>query len=131
MPDSEEPYGTARRRSSQIIRVVEDSELSARRTLRELDVNRSSFYEWYRRYRLHGYDGLPNQSPSPKRFWNRIPETEKKRIVKTALEHPERSPRELARSRRRPPYSFLGQGQGKCRLTICGSGALYQLNSEK
>lgn len=80
----------------EIIRVVEDSELSARRTLRELDVNRSSFYEWYRRYRRGGYDGLANGSSSPKRFWNRIPETEKERIVHTALEHPERSSRELA-----------------------------------
>jgi transposase InsO family protein len=80
----------------EIIRVVEESELSARRTLRELDVNRSSFYEWYQRYRLGGYDGLANRRSSPKRFWNRIPDTEKKRIVQTALEHPERSPRELA-----------------------------------
>lgn len=80
----------------EIIRVVEDSELSARRTLQELDVNRSSFYEWYRRYRAGGYDGLANGSPSPKRFWNRIPETEKERIVQMALEQPERSPRELA-----------------------------------
>jgi len=31
-----------------IIRLVEDSELSVRRTLVELKVSRSSFYRWYR-----------------------------------------------------------------------------------
>ena len=33
----------------EIIRLVEESELSVRQTLLELDVNRSSFYEWYDR----------------------------------------------------------------------------------
>ena len=31
-----------------IIRLVEDSELSIRRTLVEINVSRSSFYRWYR-----------------------------------------------------------------------------------
>jgi transposase-like protein len=35
----------------EIIRLVEESELSVRQTLLELDVNRSSFYAWYGRYR--------------------------------------------------------------------------------
>jgi transposase InsO family protein len=80
----------------EIIRLVEGSELSVKRTLTELGVNRSSFYAWYRRYAAGGYDGLANHSPAPRRFWNRIPEPEKERIVRVALEHPERSPRELA-----------------------------------
>ena len=33
----------------EIIRLVEGSDLSARDTLRELQVNRSTFYAWYRR----------------------------------------------------------------------------------
>jgi putative transposase len=33
----------------EIIRLVEESELPVKRTLQELDVNRSSFYEWYDR----------------------------------------------------------------------------------
>tara|TARA_B100001245_G_scaffold184754_1_gene142924 strand:+ start:241 stop:414 length:174 start_codon:yes stop_codon:yes gene_type:complete len=35
-----------------IIRLVEDSELSVRRTLVELKISRSSFYRWYRAYEL-------------------------------------------------------------------------------
>ena len=33
----------------EIIRLVEDSDLPVRRTLRELQVNRSTFYVWYRK----------------------------------------------------------------------------------
>ncbi len=40
-----------------IIRLVEDSELSIRRTLKEINVSRSSFYRWYRAYERHGFEG--------------------------------------------------------------------------
>ena len=42
----------------EIIRLVETSELPAKQTLAELDVPRSTFYDWYRRYLEAGYDGL-------------------------------------------------------------------------
>ena len=80
----------------EIIRMVEGSDLPVKRTLEELQVNRSSFYEWYRRYRNDGYDGLAVKPPHPRRFWNRIPEPEKEQLVAIALEHPEQSPRQLA-----------------------------------
>ena len=80
----------------EIIRMVEGSDLPVKRTLEELQVNRSSFYEWYRRYRADGYDGLALKPPKPRRFWNRIPEPEKEQVVAIALEHPEQSPRQLA-----------------------------------
>ena len=80
----------------EIIRLVEESELPVARTLRELDVSRSSFYEWYGRYREGGYDGLALRKREARRFWNRIPEAERKHVVKIALERPEDSPRQLA-----------------------------------
>lgn len=80
----------------EIIRLVDESSLSARRTLEELDVNRSTFYTWYRRYEEGGYDGLANRKPALRRFWNRIPASEKERVVSIALERPEESPRQLA-----------------------------------
>lgn len=80
----------------EIIRIVEDSKLSVRKTLAELDVNRSSFYAWYNSYLKDGYDGLRKNKQGPKQFWNKIPETEKKMIVDRALEMPDKSPRELA-----------------------------------
>jgi len=80
----------------EIIRIVEASELSIRRTLKELDVPRSTFYNWYRRYSEAGYDGLAERKPNPKRLWNCIPECEKQRVQQIALERPELTPRELA-----------------------------------
>ena len=80
----------------EVIRLVEESELSVRRTLEELDVNRSTFYRWYKAYRDHGYEGLLSSSKSPKQFWNKLPESVKEQCLEVALEHPELSPRELA-----------------------------------
>ena len=80
----------------EVIRLVEDSELSVRRTLEELDVNRSTFYRWYKAYRDQGYEGLVAKSKSPRQFWNKLPESVKEQCLEVALEHPELSPRELA-----------------------------------
>lgn len=80
----------------EIIRLVEGSALPVKRTLRELDVPRSSFYRWYQSYVEEGIEGLENEKPTPRRFWNRIPEWERERVVERALARPEQSPRELA-----------------------------------
>ena len=80
----------------EVIRLVEESALSVRQTLRELGINRSTFYAWYRRYAEDGYDGLSDRKPRPKKFWNRIPEPVKEQVVAIALENPAKSPRELA-----------------------------------
>jgi putative transposase len=80
----------------EIIRLVEESELPVRQTLLELDVSRTSFYEWYARYCDGGYDALAARKPQARRFWNRIPDLERRRVVKTALARPEDSPRQLA-----------------------------------
>lgn len=57
----------------EVIRLVEGSVLPSKQTLRELDVPRSSFYRWYRRYREEDYDALANKPLNARRFWNRIP----------------------------------------------------------
>jgi putative transposase len=43
----------------EIIRIVEDSELSTSQTLKELGIHRSNVYNCYRRYLEEGVDG-PN-----------------------------------------------------------------------
>jgi len=80
----------------EIIRIVEESELPVKRTLEELDVNRSTFYKWYDKYKKKGYEGLKNQSSTPKRLWNKIPEQIREFVVEMAIKLPEKSPRELA-----------------------------------
>jgi len=80
----------------EVIRLVDESPVSVKQTLIELDINRSTYYEWYRRYQQGGYEALANRYRPPKQFWNQIPPWEKQRVVEIALEHPEKSPRELA-----------------------------------
>lgn len=80
----------------EIIRIVEESELSVPQTLRELGIHRSTFYGWYRRYLKEGASGLGLTKPKARGFWNRIPDEVKDQVVEKALEQTELSPRELA-----------------------------------
>lgn len=80
----------------EIIRLVERSELSAKRTLAELGIERSTFYRWYARYLKFGYDGLAPQQRPRQPVWNEIPLDRKQEIVELALDFPELSSRELA-----------------------------------
>jgi len=80
----------------EIIRLVEGSYLSARRTLDKLGIPRTTFYRWYDRYLMRGEAGLEDQSPKPVHVWNRIPDEVRSKVVKLALKETELSPRELA-----------------------------------
>ena len=52
----------------EIIRLVEQSHLPARRTLEMLGVRPSTFYRWYDRYRAGGPEALEDKSSKPDRF---------------------------------------------------------------
>jgi putative transposase len=80
----------------EIIRLVEASELPVKQTLAELDVPRSTFYRWYERYRMAGYDGLADQKAGPRQICDRIPDAMREHVVEVALERPDQSPRQLA-----------------------------------
>lgn len=80
----------------EIIRIVQDSELGVKRTLEELGISRSTFYDWYKRYLDEGYEGLKPKESKRRSFWNKIPAQERKKVVETALEQENLSPRELA-----------------------------------
>jgi putative transposase len=80
----------------EIIRLVEQSHLPARRTLEMLGIRPSTFYRWCDRYRSGGPEALEDRPSKPDRVWNRIPDDVRQRIVAMALDVPELSPRELA-----------------------------------
>ena len=80
----------------EIIRLVEDSNLSIRRTLTRLDIHRSTFYHWLQRYQDNGVDGLEDRKSTPTVAWNQIPLDHRDAIIELALDKPELSPRELA-----------------------------------
>jgi putative transposase len=80
----------------EIILLVEKSELSLTKTLTELGIHKSTFYNLYNGYLLDGYDGLAYKPKNRKQYWNAIPKEEKQLIIETALDYPERSSREIA-----------------------------------
>ncbi len=80
----------------EIIRIVEQSHLPAKRTLDQLGIARRTFYRWYDRYREGGPEALEDRPSRPGRVWNRIRADIQHQIVEMALEHSELSPRELA-----------------------------------
>ena len=80
----------------EIIRLVEQSHLSARRTLDKLGIPRSTFNRWHDRFLTGGVDALEDHKPRPKRVWNRIPDDVRNQLLELALNEPDLSPRELA-----------------------------------
>ena len=80
----------------EIIRLVEQSHLSARRTLDKLGIPRTTFYRWYDLCQTGGVDTLEDKSPKPGRVWNRIPDEVRDKVMDLALNEPELAPRELA-----------------------------------
>ena len=80
----------------EIIRLVEQSHLPARRTLDRLGVARRTFCRWYDRYLGGGPEALADRSSAPSRVWNRIPARIHEQIIEMALEQSDLSPRELA-----------------------------------
>lgn len=80
----------------EIIRLVEQSHLSAKQTLDKLGIPRSTFYRWYDLYQTGGVDALEDKASMPARVWNRIPDDIRGQIMDMALAEGELSPRELA-----------------------------------
>lgn len=65
----------------EIIRMVEGSDLSVKRTLAKIGVSRSTFYDWYKRYLESGYEGLASRDRKSNQIWNKIPEWEIERVL--------------------------------------------------
>jgi len=80
----------------EIIRMVSRSDLSANRTLKEIGLQKRTYYNWYNRYLEDGYEGLAPRTKNPRKTWNKIQQKERNKVVEEALDHPELSSRELA-----------------------------------
>jgi transposase InsO family protein len=80
----------------EIIRLVEGSDRSVKQTLKELGINKSSFYNWYYNYKHYGFDGLAVKKVSRDRQWNQISPAWKDKVIDIALDLPHLSSREVA-----------------------------------
>ncbi len=80
----------------EIIQLVTRSEIGVNKTLREIGLNKSTFYNWYKIYSDQGVDGLNPSKRASSRQWNSIPQEQKNLVVELALEYPHLSSRELS-----------------------------------
>lgn len=80
----------------EILKLVEESGLPIKRTLREIGLGKSTYYEWLQRVKRYGYEGLSDKSSKPRKMWNAISDKEKGFVLKMAHKYPDKSPRELA-----------------------------------
>ncbi len=65
----------------ELIHLVVQSEISINKTLREMGLNKSTFYKWYKAYSDRGIDGLQPTKNSSNRQWNSIPQEQKNLVV--------------------------------------------------
>ena len=66
---------------AEIIQLVEQSHLPAKRTLDKLGIPRATFYRWYDRYREGGPEALADHRSRPDRVWNRTPDDVRGQII--------------------------------------------------
>lgn len=81
---------------SEVLQLVERSPLSARQTLKELQIAPSTYYRWRGKDALEGLAGLEDRPSAPKKVWNRLQQEEREYVVRYALEQQSLSPREIA-----------------------------------
>lgn len=81
---------------AEIIQLAERSDMSVNRTLQQLGIHKSTFYNWYGLYKQNGIEGLYPMRCSNRQRWNSIPQEQKNLVIEIALEYPELSPRELS-----------------------------------
>jgi len=80
----------------EIILLVERSDLGVTRTLQQIGIHKSTFYNWYKAWSEKGPDGLKAKAGYKRQQWNTIPQKERNLVVELALEYPHLSPRELS-----------------------------------
>jgi transposase-like protein len=74
---------------AEIIQLVEQSHLPAKRTLDKLGIPRATFYRWYDRHREGDVEALADHRSRPNRVWNRIPDDVRGQIIDLALVCPQ------------------------------------------
>jgi len=72
----------------EIIQLVEQSDLGVNRTLEELKINKTTFYNWYNSYAQQGFEGLKRKKSDRIGTWNKINNEDRDKVVEIALEKP-------------------------------------------
>jgi len=83
-----------RNENEEIIRLVERPELSVNRTIKELNISKATFYNWYNKFLEGGPDALEDQKSHV--TWNKIPDDYRAKVIEVALDRTDFSPRDVA-----------------------------------
>src|SRR3546814_21019972 len=92
----------------EIIRIVEQSHLPAKRTLDKLVIARRTFYRWYDRYLGGGPEALQARPSAPSRVWNRIGDDIQNQIIEMDLEADDTN----LHPRKHADRKMVGEGKG-------------------
>ena len=84
------------RRKEDLIVKIEGQGGRRGKVLDELNIPRSTYYQWRKAYEEEGVAGLTKMKPSARRIWNKITREEAERVLAIARLHPELSSRLLA-----------------------------------
>ena len=68
----------------EIIHMVTRSDIGINRILKQLGLNKSTFYLWYKLYSDFGVDGLSSNKRCVRRHWYVIPSQQKNLVVELA-----------------------------------------------
>jgi putative transposase len=79
----------------EITRTVEPSPLPVPRTLAQIGIPKSTFYNWLDRPAAGGLEDPGDRKPPPRRVWNGIGEEMHRKAIALALDEAELSPSEL------------------------------------
>ena len=79
-----------------LIKKVELKEGRRTAVLDSLGIPRSTYYKWRKTFDEDGLPGLAGTRPIARRVWNRLADTEIKKVIEVARLHPELSPRLLS-----------------------------------
>jgi transposase-like protein len=80
----------------EIIQLVEQSDLGINRTLKELKINKKTFYNWCNLYTQKGFEGLARRKSERVGTWNKINIVDRDKVVEITLKKPKLSSREVA-----------------------------------
>ena len=79
----------------EMLRIVMSSEMPVRRALRALDVPKTTYYRWRKKWRDMGFEGLRDIKAKRLTSWNRLLPCQEDKILEIATLHPDWTPRQV------------------------------------
>jgi len=79
----------------EMLRIVMSSEMPVRRALRALDVPKTTYYRWRKKWRDMGFEGLRDIKAKGLISWNRLLPCQEDKILEIATLYPDWTPRQV------------------------------------